>query len=102
MPHAPSDSFLRDTCCFRYSLGAACTVTSTGEQLQDPLRRTVQAEKDSIAAAAVCLEASRIPEAATPVADLCTQGTVAIQAQLLTPPACCLGSGEHLLCHQCI
>jgi len=74
--------------CCRYSLGAACTIATTGEQLQQALKRTVQAEKDSIASAVVCLKALSMPDASTPVADVCDQGTDTLEAQMLTPPAC--------------
>jgi len=74
--------------CCRYSLGAACTTATTGEQLQEALKRTVQAEKDSIASAVVCLKALRMPDASTPVAELCGQGIDTLEAQMLTPPAC--------------
>lgn len=74
--------------CRRYSLGAACTIATTGEQLQEALKRTVQAEKDSVGSAVICLKAVSMPDASTPVADLCDQGTDTLEAQLLTPPAC--------------
>ena len=73
----------------RYSLRAACTIMRTSEQLQDGLRRTVQAEEGSLAAATVCLGAAELPEAGTPVAELCQPGSDVLNARILTPPACC-------------
>ena len=76
----------------RYSLRAACTVVGTAEQLQDGLRSTVQAEVDSLAAATVCLGAAELPDAGTPIAELCQPGSDVLDARILTPPACCLAS----------
>ncbi|CAK0734352.1 hypothetical protein CVIRNUC_000419 [Coccomyxa viridis] len=72
-----------------YSLRAACTIMRTAEQLPDGLRRTVQAEEDSLAAATICLGAAELPEAGTPVAELCQPGSDVLNARMLTPPACC-------------
>ena len=74
---------------FRYSLNAACTVMRTAEQLQDGLRHTVQAEEDSLAAATVCLGAAELPDAATPIAELCQPGSDVLDARILMPPASC-------------
>ena len=73
----------------RYRLQAACTVMGTAEQLQDGLRRTVQAEGDSLAAATVCLGASELPDAGRPVAELCRPGSDVLDARILTPPRSC-------------
>ena len=77
---------------FRYSLRAACTVMRTTEQLQDGLRRTVQAEEDSLAMATVSLGSAELPDAATPVAELCQAGSDVLDARILTQPACCSDS----------
>ena len=82
----------RMSASFRYSLRAACLVMRTAEQLQDGLRRTVQAEVDSLAVATVCLGAAELPDAGTPVAELCQPGSDVLDARILTPPACCSDS----------
>ena len=80
----------------RYRLGAACTVRSTGKPLQDGLRMNIQAEKDAVAAAIVCLETGRLPDEGTSMVDLGSQGAGMLQAQMLTSPACCADSGGPL------
>ena len=83
-------------CSRSYSLDAACTVAGTEEPLQAALRRTVKAEKDSVGSAVVVLEALRMPDASTPVAELCSEGLDTLEAQMLTPPACSHAPGETL------
>ena len=56
----------------------------------------MQAEKDSVGSAVVALEALRMPDAGTPVAELCSEGLDTLDAQMLTPPACSDPPGDAL------
>ena len=72
-------------------------MTITEGPLSDALKRTVHAEKDSVGGAVVALETLRMPDASTPVAELCSEGENTLEAFMLTPPACSSAPGESVI-----